>query len=135
MRCLVAGVAGIRGRRACVMPVGVPPRRCLQVFISPYLLSLFSSCSLPLTSITATSWNGYGMSTGTVTLHSWADGAEQDDAEPPMGTNYNSRLDHRPDFDRGAREARDAAARRGGLRSHAVGRRGSSGVVGAGGDW
>jgi hypothetical protein len=45
------------------------------------------------------------MSTGTVTLHSWADGAEEDDAKPPMGCNYNARLDPLIEFD----HARDAA--------------------------
>jgi hypothetical protein len=52
------------------------------------------------------------MSTGTVSLHSWSDGAEQDDADPPMGSNYNARLDRKQDWDRG----RNA----GGVRSHAV---------------
>jgi hypothetical protein len=55
---------------------------------------------------TATSWNGYGMASGTVTLHSWADGAEEDDAKPPMGCNYDARLDPLIEYD----HARDAAA-------------------------
>lgn len=35
--------------------------------------------------IVASAWNGYSMSTGTCTVHSWNDGAEEDEAEPKMG--------------------------------------------------
>jgi DDB1- and CUL4-associated factor 11 len=38
------------------------------------------------------------MATGTVTVHSWNDGAEEDEAEPPMGANFNCRLDMREDY-------------------------------------
>lgn len=55
--------------------------------------------------IIATSWNGYGMATGTCTLHTWngaspsspsdSSSADWDDeADPPMGTGYNSRLEY-----------------------------------------
>ena len=64
---------------------------------------------------TATSWNGWGMATGTVTLHSWNDGNDDDDADPPMGTNYNCRLDAREDHE--TRRTRGAG---GGLRSNPV---------------
>lgn len=40
----------------------------------------------------ATSWNGWGMSTGTCTTHSWNDGAEDDEGEPKMGLRVNQRL-------------------------------------------
>lgn len=31
----------------------------------------------------ATSWNGYGSSLGTCTVHSWSDGADEDDEGMP----------------------------------------------------
>ena len=40
----------------------------------------------------ATSWNGWGMSTGTCTTHSWNDGAEDDEGEPKMGIRVDQRL-------------------------------------------
>jgi WD repeat-containing protein 23 len=45
--------------------------------------------------IVASAWNGYGMSTGTCTAHSWNDGAEDDEAEPKMGLRVDEKL--RPD--------------------------------------
>lgn len=42
--------------------------------------------------IVASAWNGYGMSTGTCTVHSWNDGAEDDEAEPKMGLRVNQKL-------------------------------------------
>ncbi|MCJ1404199.1 hypothetical protein MMC11_007424 [Xylographa trunciseda] len=42
--------------------------------------------------IAATSWNGWGESTGTCTIHSWNDGAEEDEAEPTMGRRVDQRL-------------------------------------------
>ncbi|KAJ4507583.1 hypothetical protein HRR83_004163 [Exophiala dermatitidis] len=56
--------------------------------------------------LAATSWNGWGMATGTVSLHSWNDGNQDDEADPPMASNYNARLDRREDFDFAARRAR-----------------------------
>ena len=63
----------------------------------------------------ATSWNGWGMATGTVTLHSWNDGNDDDEADPPMGTNYNGRLDVREDYNETRRRGPG-----GGLRSNPV---------------
>lgn len=51
------------------------------------------------------------MSTGTVTLHSWNDGAEDDEADPPMGTNYNCRLDPKEDYNNAVRARAEARAR------------------------
>lgn len=58
------------------------------------------------------------MATGTVTLHSWNDGAEDDEGDPPMGANYNARLDMREDYNQRSREARNRASGR--LRSNPV---------------
>lgn len=43
--------------------------------------------------IAATSWNGWGMSTGTCTTHSWNDGADDDEGEPKMGLRVDQRLE------------------------------------------
>ena len=59
------------------------------------------------------------MSTGTVTLHSWNDQNEDDEGEPPMGTNYNSRLDVREDYGRARESVRTRDGGRG-LRSNVV---------------
>lgn len=42
----------------------------------------------------ATSWNGWGMSTGTCTTHCWNDGAEEDEADWGMGLRVNEQLQH-----------------------------------------
>ncbi|KIV89378.1 hypothetical protein PV10_08951 [Exophiala mesophila] len=60
----------------------------------------------------ATSWNGYGSSTGTVSLHSWTDGAADDDGDPPMGLSYNARLDRREDSKSGRRPTHDTRLQR-----------------------
>lgn len=44
----------------------------------------------------ASSWNGFSMETGTVTSHSWNDGAEDDEAEPKMGIRVDDKLRHDP---------------------------------------
>ena len=59
------------------------------------------------------------MSTGTVTLHSWNDENEDDEGEPLMGTNYNSRLDVREDYGKAREGRRDREGGRG-LRSTVV---------------
>jgi len=59
------------------------------------------------------------MANGTVSLHSWNDGAEDDEGDPPVGTNYNSRLDIRNDFNRPRENIRNRATGRG-LRSTIV---------------
>lgn len=38
------------------------------------------------------------MSTGTCTVHSWNDGAEEDEAEPKMGLRVNQKLERDPSF-------------------------------------
>ncbi|KAF2090133.1 WD40 repeat-like protein [Saccharata proteae CBS 121410] len=44
--------------------------------------------------IAATSWNGWGTSLGTCTVHTWNDDMEDDEGEPPMGQRVNAQLDH-----------------------------------------
>ena len=72
--------------------------------------------------LAATSWNGWGMATGTVTLHSWNDSAEDDEAEPRMGTNYNCRLDPKEDYNIAMRARENERSRENGrgLRSSVV---------------
>ncbi|RDW77419.1 hypothetical protein BP6252_05472 [Coleophoma cylindrospora] len=48
--------------------------------------------------IAASAWSGYGMSTGTCTVHSWNDGAKEDEAEPKMGLRVNQKLERDPNF-------------------------------------
>lgn len=42
----------------------------------------------------ATSWNGWGMSTGTCTSHSWREELESDNVEPKMSLRVNERLEY-----------------------------------------
>ena len=49
------------------------------------------------------------MSTGTCTVHSWNDGAEDDEAEPKMGLKVDERLKHDPDLYRSPDERRPSA--------------------------
>lgn len=58
------------------------------------------------------------MATGTVSVHSWSDNVDDDEGFPPMGANYNARLDPRDDYNGYKREARDRASGR--LRSRVV---------------
>ncbi|PSN70259.1 WD40 repeat-like protein [Corynespora cassiicola Philippines] len=44
--------------------------------------------------IAATSWNGWGNSQGTCTVHSWNDHMDEDEAEPRMGRRVNPLLQH-----------------------------------------
>ncbi|KAH8710181.1 WD40-repeat-containing domain protein [Phaeosphaeriaceae sp. PMI808] len=44
--------------------------------------------------IAATSWNGWGTSQGTCTVHTWNDGLEEDEAEPKIGRRVNSQLQY-----------------------------------------
>jgi len=72
------------------------------------------------------------MATGTVSLHSWNDGVEDDEALPAMSSNYNARLDMREDFNAAARRARtppDVKYAGMGTRSRAEGRGLRSSVV------
>jgi len=71
--------------------------------------------------IAASSWNGYGMSCGSVTVHSWNDGAEDDEAEPKMGIRVDDKLSHDPSLyslQPGSRYVN--LGRRGGLRARAI---------------
>ncbi|MCJ1393870.1 hypothetical protein MMC18_006746 [Xylographa bjoerkii] len=67
--------------------------------------------------IAATSWNGWGESTGTCTIHSWNDGAEDDEAEPTMGRRVDQRLQENEnlysDASPGARNIRSRLRSRG----------------------
>lgn len=40
----------------------------------------------------ATSWNGWGETTGTCTTHSWNDDAEDDEGDPEMGRRVDQQL-------------------------------------------
>ena len=60
------------------------------------------------------------MSTGTVSLHSWNDGADTDDGDPPMGANYGAKLEPRESFRRPMQERQWARAQGRGLRSSVV---------------
>lgn len=48
--------------------------------------------------IAATSWNGWGTSLGTCTVHTWNDGMEEDEGEPAMGQRVNAQLEHDPEL-------------------------------------
>ncbi|KAL1870033.1 hypothetical protein Plec18167_007551 [Paecilomyces lecythidis] len=61
--------------------------------------------------IAATSWNGWGMSTGTCTMHSWNDGAAEDEGDPPPGKSYNSKLNYIPSFNRYSETSRNHGVR------------------------
>lgn len=55
---------------------------------------------------TATSWNGWGMSSGTCTIHSWNDSGTEDEGDPPLGKSYNSRVEYAHEFNRYAESSR-----------------------------
>lgn len=44
--------------------------------------------------IAATSWNGWGTSQGTCTVHTWNDGLEEDEGEPKIGRRVNAQFQH-----------------------------------------
>lgn len=48
--------------------------------------------------LVATSWNGWGTSLGTCTVHTWNDGMEEDEGDPAMGQRVNARLEHDPEL-------------------------------------
>jgi len=69
--------------------------------------------------LAATSWNGWGMSTGTCTIHSWNNNASDDEGDPPLGKNYSSKLEPVQSYNRYAEDTK----RRGmasGLRSRTM---------------
>ncbi|KAI9701726.1 MAG: hypothetical protein M1820_006354 [Bogoriella megaspora] len=43
--------------------------------------------------IAATSWNGWGSQQGTCTVHTWNDGMDDDEGDPPMGKTFDAYLD------------------------------------------
>lgn len=49
--------------------------------------------------VIATSWNGWNYQTGTCTLHTWNDSAAEDEGDPPVGKNYDSRLRNIAEYD------------------------------------
>lgn len=75
--------------------------------------------------VAATSWNGWGMSTGTCTVHSWNDGAEDDEGNPRMGLRVDQKLEQDDGFYDDTRpQGRRNAARRTRLGSQRVAPRG-----------
>ncbi|KAL2868421.1 WD40 repeat domain-containing protein [Aspergillus lucknowensis] len=56
--------------------------------------------------LAATSWNGWGSSTGTCTLHAWNNNSSRDEGDPPIGEGYDSQLNPLPDFQRIAESER-----------------------------
>ncbi|KAL1991303.1 hypothetical protein VTN49DRAFT_5295 [Thermomyces lanuginosus] len=48
--------------------------------------------------LAATSWDGWGMSTGTTTLFSWGDGVKKDEGVPHMGMSYDSKVKYHSRF-------------------------------------
>ncbi|KAL2065419.1 hypothetical protein VTL71DRAFT_3089 [Oculimacula yallundae] len=68
--------------------------------------------------IVASALNGYDMHNGTCTVHSWNDGAEDDEAEPKMGLRVNQKLEVDPEFyDETPRPRLSNAARQARLRT------------------
>lgn len=65
--------------------------------------------------IVASAWNGYGMSTGTCTVHSWNDGAEDDEGD--MGLRVDQRLNADPEFYRADSPGSTFRRRRRGLQA------------------
>ncbi|KAL4860794.1 hypothetical protein BDV12DRAFT_204686 [Aspergillus spectabilis] len=52
--------------------------------------------------LAATSWNGWGYSTGTCTVHSWNNNSVRDEGEPRLGEGYDSQLKAVPDLEEAA---------------------------------
>lgn len=71
---------------------------------------------------TATSWSGYGMSSGTCSIHSWNEGTEDDESGISMGRRVNHQLE--PQRQSLNNPNRMSMPRRRGLRSQAVNRQG-----------
>lgn len=55
---------------------------------------------------TATSWNGYGATLGTCTVHSWNDGIDEDEGEPSVGNRVDSELNRSSIFYGGTDDSR-----------------------------
>ena len=87
-----------------------------------------------LTFSVATSWNGWGMATGTCTTHSWNDNITSDEVEDyHMGISYDEKL--RPMAPVPGREPSTGRTRRWNLRSRAVPPADDTGVSEGGGAW
>lgn len=63
------------------------------------------------------------MSTGTCTIHSWNDDGVDDEGDPPMGQNYNARLEYVESFNRYSQRSHDGEGRRGGPTTQRIHRR------------
>jgi len=88
----------------------------------PMIAGTYNEISLPsfmLTYFAATSWNGWGTSLGTCTIHSWNDGLEDDESDTKLGKRVSAQLVPEPDeleedrdwYSRTMREMRSAAFR------------------------
>jgi hypothetical protein len=66
------------------------------------------------------------MATGTVSVHSFSDGMEDDEGLPAMSSNYNARLDLREDFNSRASAARTLR----GMATRSTGADGGGGFAG-----
>jgi hypothetical protein len=74
------------------MQAGILTLLLLQVSIScNYIQDL--SRSILIWFDPATSWNGWGTSQGTCTVHTWNDGTEDDEGEK-IGKRVNAQLEH-----------------------------------------
>ncbi|KAJ5116247.1 hypothetical protein N7456_000595 [Penicillium angulare] len=62
--------------------------------------------------LAATSWNGWGLASGTCTVHSWNDGADNDEGEPPIGKSYDDKLRFVPSFNNYQENAPPVRSRR-----------------------
>ncbi|KAJ5965685.1 hypothetical protein N7481_012399 [Penicillium waksmanii] len=103
-----------------------------DVFASAYEMSgemLWRTCvrdaswhpNAPVLAEIATSWNGWGLSSGTCTVHSWNNGAKDDEGDPPIGKSYDDKLRYVPEFNHYREHA--PPPRRRPLRSRPVRRR------------
>ncbi len=72
------------------------------------------------------------MATGTVSLHSWNDGNDDDEAEPPMGANYNGRLEIQEGYGETRRRAPRGGLRSNPARPQRLGQDGANGHGGSG---
>jgi WD repeat-containing protein 23 len=61
--------------------------------------------------IAATSWNGWGLSSGTCTIHSWNDGAD-DECDLPTGRCYDHKLRPLPEYNHYQDDSPPSPARR-----------------------
>lgn len=81
----------------------------------PSFAPLSRVCESNLFSFPATSWNGWGTAQGTCSVHSWSDGTEDDEGDPPMGRRVNARLGHDEQYYRSSVDAPRFVRRRNSL--------------------